>query len=570
MQDKKRQKEINDFLTDKCGLKKFRITPMSLDGSSRKYYRIELAKKQTRVLLDDKGCVNNSKEFALLSEFLRKNDIIAPKVFVKDLKKGLMLTEDFGNTDFVKKQTKKNTKKLLKKAVDILVKLHKAKNIPKFLGKLDKNVILFNFSLFADWFVPACLNRQLSTQEREDFFRIVESYIPLAQGIEDSIVLWDYHVNNVMFPEDYNGDAAVIDFQDAYAGCGLYDLASLLEDERSDFSYDLAEELKEYYFAKANPKKRDDFEKAYAFMALLRHMRVLGRFTTLIIFSHKPQYARYVPRALALFRRSLSNPLFKELKQWIDASFPEKYWTVPVDKKIDKAFVLAAGRGTRMRHLTEKEAKPMLKINGKRLIDYGFDLLRNAGIFDVTVNVCWQKESIIKHVSSVKGFNVTISEEKEALETGGGVKKAISFFGKDAFVVVNADNILIDDGYKPIICQMKDVWNSEKHDILLLLTHIDGVEGDTPDFGNYKVVGDKIFRNKQKLCNAGFDYGYDGVAIIHPRVFDSAFEGKFSLRDLFDVAESKGTLGFVLSDRKEFWVGSPEALEKTEKALAKA
>ena len=81
MSDKKRLLEIKQFLAEKCGVKNFTIEKMSLDASSRQYYRIFFNDGSTKIILDDKNHKNKSKEFVSLSSFLRKNDIIAPKIF---------------------------------------------------------------------------------------------------------------------------------------------------------------------------------------------------------------------------------------------------------------------------------------------------------------------------------------------------------------------------------------------------------------------------------------------------------------------------------------------------------
>ena len=569
MQNKQRAAQVKDFLTHRAGLKKYRILSMGLDASSRKYFRIVLNDGSTKILVDDEGCNNRPKEFAELSKFLLKHGIKAPKVFAKCLRRGLLLIEDFGDTDFVKKADGRNDKELIRKAVDVLVKLHQVKEFPDCIAEMDEKVILDNFALFLDWYVPACLNRQLTLAERESFFTAVKKLMPAALKLPQNLVLWDYHVNNVMYPQD-SSVAAIIDFQDAMRGPGLYDLASLIEDERRDIPAEITEEMKEYYFKKVPHLNRRDFETAYAYMALLRHMRVLGRFTTLILVRKRPWYANYIPHGLELLKRSLQNPLFKELQEWMKKHFDESKWGIPQDKNVNRAFVLAAGRGTRMRHLTDRCAKPMVKIGGRRLMDYGLDLLRNAKIENAVVNVCYRKEGVIRHLQSLKDFKITVSEEKEALETGGGIKKALKHFGTEPFVVINADNILLDNGYKPIIRQMQDVWDEQKHDILLLLAPIKEIYGDRPQKGDYKISDGQIKRNKEKITGDGFDYGYVGVAIVHPRAFAGSPKGKFSLRELFDRAEKNGRLGFALSDRKEFWVGSPEAVEETEKMLNEA
>lgn len=566
MQNITRETQIKNFLAKQGNLNNYKMVAMNCDASSRKYYRIILPDNTSKILMDDEKRCNHPKEFIEIAKFLLKNGIRAPEIFAHDFAKGFILLEDFGDSDFVKKATPANEKLLLTKAVDILVKLHNVKARPQCVKDMDEKVILNNFALFSDWYIPACLGRQLTASERKSFFAIVKKLMPAALKLPSTLVLWDYHVNNVMYPDD--NDAAIIDFQDAMWGCGIYDLVSLIEDERRDIPQNITLELKEYYFKQMSNLKRNDFEKCYAYMALLRHMRVLGRFTTLILVSKRPSYAKYVPHGLELLKQSLNNPEFKELKKWIDDIFPPSLWKVPQDKGINRAFVLAAGRGTRMQHLTDHLPKPMIKIADRRLMDYGLDLLKNAKIKDIVVNVCYRKCTIKKHMKTLDYFNTTISEEVEALETGGGIKKALGYFEGKPFVVINSDNILIDDGFKPIIYQMQDIWDDKKHDILLLLCDIKNVQGDKPHRGDYKLLNGKIFRNKLKVNDKEFNLGYVGVAIIHPRIFKNSPEGKFSLVELFDKAEANNRLGFCLSDRKEFWVGSPQAVAEAQKLLS--
>lgn len=568
MQNTSRATQMRNFLSQQCKLNHYQIVAMNCDASTRKYYRIILPDDGSYILMDDEKRANKPKEFIAIDHYLLQNGIRAPQIFAHDLKQGFILLEDFGESDFVKKATPQNQKKLLTKAVDILIKLHQVKKRPACVKDMNRQVILDNFALFTDWYIPACLGRQLTGDERKSFFAVIKKLLTPALKLPSSLVLWDYHVNNVMYPDE--NDAAVIDFQDSLWGCGIYDLVSLIEDERRDIPPSLTDELKKYYFTQMPNLKAKDFDKCYAFMALLRHMRVLGRFTTLILVSKRPAYARYVLHGLELLKKSLNNPDFHELKQWIDKHFPYNLWKIPQDKGINKAFILAAGRGTRMQHLTDHLPKPMIEINHRRLMDYGLDLLQHANIKDIVVNVCYRKCMIKKHMKANSYFNTTISEEKEALETGGGIKKALNFFDNQPFVVINADNILIDNGYKPIINQMIDAWDDNKHDIMLLLCHIKNIYGDTPSRGDYKLENGRIFRNQNKITAPEFAYGYVGVAIIHPRIFDHSPIGKFSLVELFDKAQNTNRLGYCLSDRQEFWVGSPKAVEQTRKILSRA
>src|SRR6185503_14533154 len=106
------------------------------------------------------------------------------------------------------------------------------------------------------------------------------------------------------------------------------------------------------------------------------------------------------------------------------------------------AMILAAGRGERMRPLTDTRPKPLLEVGGKPLIQYHLEALARAGIRDVVINLAWQGEQIRSALGSGARFGVSIrySEEPEgALETGGGILAALPMLGSGAFLVISGD-----------------------------------------------------------------------------------------------------------------------------------
>ena len=173
------------------------------------------------------------------------------------------------------------------------------------------------------------------------------------------------------------------------------------------------------------------------------------------------------------------------------------------------------------------------------------------------------------------GFLADSAKENKEVDVNNKAKSfenvmiSLDYFEDKPFIVVNADNILIDDGYKPIIRQMQDVWNDDEHDVVLLLRNIEGILGDKPKYGDYRIEGKTIVRNRNKQAIGGYDFVYVGVSIIHPRVFKGCDKEKFSLVEVFDKAEKNGRLGYALSDRAEFLVGTPEAVEEAEALLNK-
>ena len=105
-----------------------------------------------------------------------------------------------------------------------------------------------------------------------------------------------------------------------------------------------------------------------------------------------------------------------------------------------KAMILAAGRGERLRPLTDVTPKPLLEVQAKPLIVHHLEALSTAGFTEVVVNLSWHGNQIRDLLGNGAGFNLSIeySEEPEALETAGGIQQALPLLG-ERFIVVNAD-----------------------------------------------------------------------------------------------------------------------------------
>ena len=109
-----------------------------------------------------------------------------------------------------------------------------------------------------------------------------------------------------------------------------------------------------------------------------------------------------------------------------------------------KAIILAAGRGKRMRPLSDSTPKPLLEVHGKRLIEWHLEALARAGVREVVVNTDWLEEQIVATLGDGSRYGVAITYSREgrdhggALETAGGIAKALPLLG-DAFWIVSAD-----------------------------------------------------------------------------------------------------------------------------------
>ena len=105
-----------------------------------------------------------------------------------------------------------------------------------------------------------------------------------------------------------------------------------------------------------------------------------------------------------------------------------------------KAMILAAGRGERLRPLTDTVPKPLLEVRGRPLIEYHLEALSRAGFAEIVINLSWLGNQVRHHLGNGSDFNLAIeySDEPEALETAGGILQALPLLG-ERFIVVNAD-----------------------------------------------------------------------------------------------------------------------------------
>ena len=217
------------------------------------------------------------------------------------------------------------------------------------------------------------------------------------------------------------------------------------------------------------------------------------------------------------------------------------------------AMILAAGRGERMRPLTDHTPKPLLKVNGKALIDYHLENLSAAGIEFVVINLCWLGHLIQSHVGNGQhyGLQVEYSHEPDALETAGGIAKALASFERlrrDEFLIMNADVYCTNP--LPQLCN-KPLDGMLGH--LLLTATPDYLPGDF-GLGN-GVIHAKKTDSKEPL------FTYCGMARYSPRLFDGLGNGAQAMLPLFNTAISQKKLSGSLLNGQWLDVGTPQRLE---------
>jgi len=227
------------------------------------------------------------------------------------------------------------------------------------------------------------------------------------------------------------------------------------------------------------------------------------------------------------------------------------------------AMVLAAGLGQRMRPITDKMPKPLVPLRGEAMLDTILDRLEVHGIEKVVVNLHYLGGMIVDHLKGRKQPGIVFSQEDALLETGGGVRKALPLLGDEAFFVLNGDVCWLDS-LTPALERLADAWDEAEMDALLLLhptCSAFGYEG----IGDYFMDPVGRLRRRQERQIAPFIHA--GIQILHPRLFDGAPEGSFSLNKLYDKAQEAERLWGVRHDGEWYHVGTPAELRAVEDAL---
>jgi N-acetyl-alpha-D-muramate 1-phosphate uridylyltransferase len=231
----------------------------------------------------------------------------------------------------------------------------------------------------------------------------------------------------------------------------------------------------------------------------------------------------------------------------------------------NRAIVLAAGLGTRMRPYNGHIPKPLVEIGGKSLIDYSLDRLADAGVESVVVNVHHLADILEKHLAPRQRPHIEISDERgELLGTGGGIAKALPKLGDAPFFLVNSDTVWLD-GVRPNFTRMAEAFDPRTMDAMLLLaptTNSIGYAGR----GDFAMLPDGRLRRRKESEVVPFVYA--GAAVLSPELFADAPKGAFALTVLFDRAAERDRLFGLRLEGVWMHVGTPEAVAAAEAALA--
>ena len=220
--------------------------------------------------------------------------------------------------------------------------------------------------------------------------------------------------------------------------------------------------------------------------------------------------------------------------------------------KPEKAMILAAGRGERMRPLTDVTPKPLLKVGGKTLIEYHIEALARAGICELVINHSHLGEQIEEYLGDGASWGVSIVYSPEppgALETGGGIFNALPLLGNKPFLVVNGDVWTDFDFSKIQIEQGK-------------LAHLIMVRNSP-----HHSEGDFLLNNGLIMDDDGARLTFSGIGVYWPEFFTECDTSSFRLAPLLRTMAAESKVSGEFYDGRWVDVGTPRRLQALDAAL---
>ncbi len=314
------------------GLAAWREVLLAGDASFRKYWRLSEGAR-TLVIMDAPPPQEDVRPWVRVAEHLAGLGLSVPQIHAIDAARGFLLIEDFGDETYARALARSLPRSsggdevgLYALAADALATLHAAgesalmPDLTHYLGPRMAELA----AVLVDWYLPAAIGRAALPDERASYLAAWSSVLPTLESLPHTLVLRDFHIDNLMWLPQRGGVRAcgLLDFQTAEIGSPAYDLASLVEDARRDVPDEVRTATLQHY-RECRPEARNDaFDAALAICAAQRHSRIIGQFVRLKLRDGRPQYVRHLSRVWFMFERALVHPALLPVRQWIDAHLP--------------------------------------------------------------------------------------------------------------------------------------------------------------------------------------------------------------------------------------------------------
>ncbi|MBT5416142.1 MAG: phosphotransferase, partial [Rhodospirillaceae bacterium] len=306
--------------------------PLPADASFRRYIRLRRG-SGTAMVMDAPPPREDVRPFLAVARHLLAMGFSAPRILAEDAAQGFLLLEDLGDATYTRELAAgADEAALYRLATDLLIALHRLPDATAAaLPPYDDERLLAEAALLVDWYVPAVTGEALVDALRDEYLALWRTALAAARAVPETLVLRDYHVDNLMVLPDRTGVAAcgLLDFQDAVIGPVAYDLVSLLEDARRDLAPNLAEAMIARYLAAFPALDPVALRASYAVLGAQRSAKILGIFTRLCRRDGKPHYLRHIPRVWRLLEEDLRHPALAGIEAWFAQHLPPSLRRVP-------------------------------------------------------------------------------------------------------------------------------------------------------------------------------------------------------------------------------------------------
>jgi aminoglycoside/choline kinase family phosphotransferase len=297
------------------------LRPASTDASFRRYFRLDVVPAlhdklgATLVVMDAPPERENVPAFIHVAGLLFDAGVTVPAIVARDLEQGFLLLSDLGTTTYLQRLDVDNASFMYSDAVDALIKFQLASQ-PGVLPEFDRAFVLRELNIFPEWFIGRHLGATLTEVQQAQLDKVFEAITANVLAQQQVFMHRDFHSRNLMFLDQ--GNPGVLDFQDAVYGPVTYDLASLLRDAYIQWDEDFVLDWVVRYWQSAkgaglpvNPDI-DAFYRDVEYMALQRHLKILGIFCRLNYRDGKPVYMGDLPTVIDYVRKTANR--YTELK----------------------------------------------------------------------------------------------------------------------------------------------------------------------------------------------------------------------------------------------------------------
>jgi N-acetylmuramate 1-kinase len=299
-----RLESLERWLSEQLHGARFSLAPASEDASFRRYFRASLDDGASFVAMDAPPEKEDCRPFVHVAGLLREAGVHAPQVHAQDLARGFLLLTDLGTRTYLQELAPGNAPRLFSDATEALIRWQLATRAGE-LPPYDEALLRREMRLFPDWYVAKHLGSSLNEDQAEKLEQIFALLVKSALAQPKVYVHRDYMPRNLMLS---NPNPGVLDFQDAVIGPISYDMVSLLRDAFLSWDDEPVLDWTVRYWEKAKraglPVDADfgEFWRAFEWMGLQRHLKVLGIFARINYRDGKPKYLADTPRFLRYAR----------------------------------------------------------------------------------------------------------------------------------------------------------------------------------------------------------------------------------------------------------------------------